>query len=299
MMDREPTIRARELGLALSRAAEAQDIRVVDMARRLGWPASKVSRLYSGKRGASTEDVSAVLAHCGITGPKRAELMDMARHANERGWWQEYGTCLPPELRTLSGYEDAAIVITNFENTVVPGLLQIPTYMRALLDRTPAVPARDIPTRVAARMRRQMILDRRYPAKFVFYLDEYALMRTGPGEDVMSSQIHHILRLSVRPHIEIRIIPDHIGFHAGRKPFHLMQFSEFHPIVFIENDTSALFLEHPDPVHAYHVVVANLDNVALSQEDSRDWLAIQAAEFGDPREDDDDQPPPVEEDFSQ
>lgn len=265
----------------------------------MGWSASKMSRLYSGKRGACAEDVSAILAICGIIGPKRDELLEMARHANERGWWQDYGDRLPPELRTLSNYEDAAIVITNFENAVVPGLLQTGDYMRSLMWRTPAIPGSETDERIAARLRRQQILDRRYPAKFVFFLDEYALSRKGPGREVMSDQVHHILRMAVRPHVEIRIIPDVVGFHAGRMPFHVMEFVEFHPVVFIENQTSALFLERPDTVASYRRGVVHIANVALDERLSREWLATLASELGEPREEHDEHASPVEEELPQ
>src|SRR5207253_5496980 len=130
MRDLETTVRSRELGLALHRAAEAKGLRASTIAGQLGWSASRISRLYSGKRGSgSRDDIVAVLAICGITGPKRDELLELSGHAYEEGWWQQYGDRLPPELRTLSNYEDAAIAITNFESTVLPGLLQTPDYM--------------------------------------------------------------------------------------------------------------------------------------------------------------------------
>jgi len=95
MRDHEPTVRSRELGLALSRAAEAKGYIGRDMAFKLGWSASKVSRLLNGKRGASTEDVSAFLAICDVKGPRRDHLLTLARNAYEPSWWHEYGNRLP------------------------------------------------------------------------------------------------------------------------------------------------------------------------------------------------------------
>ena len=89
MYDQEPTVRSRELGLALLRAIGTAGLNQSDLATMLAWSPSKVSRMISGKRCASTEDVAAVLAVGGIVGPKRQELLDMARHATERGWWQD------------------------------------------------------------------------------------------------------------------------------------------------------------------------------------------------------------------
>lgn len=299
MRDHEPTVRSRELGLALSRAAKAKGMSGTEIAQRLGWSDSKVSRLFTGKRGANPNDVSAVLAICGIVPPKRDELVELARHASERGWWQEYGESLPPELHTLSDYEDAAITITNFETVVVPGLLQAPNYMRVLMHRTPAIPNKEIDLRITARRHRQQVLDRRYPARFCFFLDEYALHRTGPGRTVMSEQVHHLLQISVRPHVEIRVIPDTVGFHPGQMPFHVMEFAELHPVVLIESQTSALFLERPDTIAGYRRIAAHLDNVALDERSSREWLATLATELSAPREEHDEHAPPLEEEFPQ
>ena len=270
-----------------------------DIATRLGWSTSKVSRMFSGKRGASPVDVSAILAVCDILPPKRDELLEISRHAAEPGWWQEYGEALPVELRTLSEYEDAAITITSFETVVVPGLLQTPDYMRALIYKTPAIPNKEIPARIAARKERQGIFDRPYPARFRFFIDEYALSRTGPGGETMSDQVHHLLRMAVRPYVEIRIIPDGVGFHPGQMPFKLMDFMEFHPVVFIESQTSALFLERRETIASYRRVIGHLASVALDERLSREWLATLATELGAPREENDEYPPPLEEEFPQ
>jgi len=298
MRDHEPTVRSRELGYALARAAEIRGLNGKQLADLLGWSPSKISRLFRGRRGASTEDVSALLAVCGIIGPKRAELLEIARRAYQPGWWQEYGDRLPLELRTLSDHEDAAIAITNFENVVVPGLLQTADYMRALMRVSPAIPAAEMDERVEARLRRQDVFGRRPPARFRFFLDEYALTRTGPGREIMSEQVHHLLRMSVRTYLEVRIIPDAIGFHASRESFKLMEFTEFQPVVHIENQTSVLFLERGDTIAGYRKIVAHLDKVALDEEHSRAWLTALAARLGEPREDHDEQPP-LEEEFLQ
>ena len=299
MDDREPTVRSRELGLTLSRAAQAKGLSNAELARRLGWSNSRVSRLLSGKRGTNQVDIASLLGVCGIIPPKFDELLELARHASEPGWWQEFGDRLPAELRTLSEFEDAAVVITNFETVVVPGLLQTPEYMRMLLQRTPAIPDSEIPVRIKARLMRQAIMDRTYPAKFQFFVDEYALSRTGPGRDVVSDQVHHLLRMAVRPHIETRIIPDAVGFHAAHKPFKLMEFTELHPVVHIENETSVLFLERADTIETYRLIMARLATVALDERQSREWLASLATELGAPREEHDEHPSPLEEEFPQ
>ena len=282
MDDDEPTVRSRELGLALHRAMRVAGMNQTALAGKLKWAPSRVSRMLSGKRRASLVDISAVLAVLDITGPKRQELLRIAADAAQPGWWQEYGDRLPTELRTLSDHESAAIAITNFETTVVPGLLQTADYMGALMAVQPSIPVAEIGERMEVRRRRKEVFEN--SAIFRFFLDEYVVRRTGAGREIMSGQVHHLLRMSVRPNVEIRVIPDAVGFHAAFQPFHLMEFTEMSPVVHIEDQTSVLFLERPDTVAAYRRNVAALSKVALDEGQSRTWLASLASELGEPRE---------------
>lgn len=288
MGDKATTVRMRELGLALRRAVRANGMENKALAHKLGWSASKVSNLFAGRRGASEVDVAAILALCGIRGPARDSLLKLAREAHDPGWWQDYDDRLPPEITTLIDYEDAAIAITNFATTTVPGLLQVPDHTRSLLRASATTPQEEIYERVAARRRRQEIFNRIYPPRFRFFIDEYALRRTGPGREVMCEQLHHMLRLSVRPYVEIRVIPEAVGYHAGSNSFHMMEFTELDPVVILENETSALFLERKPTTTAYRRITEVLDSVALTEGQSRDLIASLATDLGSPWEEQDD-----------
>jgi transcriptional regulator with XRE-family HTH domain len=259
----------------------------IELAKELDWSPSMVSRMISGKRPVSAELMSGVLGVLRITGLKRRQLMALARRATELGWWQEFGDRLPPELTTLSAQEDSAIAIITFEPAFVHGLLQTTEYMTALMEASPTIPADEIDIRRRARRLRQDVFDRKYPAKFLFFVNEYAICCTGAGREIMSSQVHHLLSMSVRPNIEIRVIPESVGFHAGRKSFQLMEFSEVNPVVHIENETSILFLEREDTIAGYRTIAADLSRIALDEGRSRAWLATVASELGAPRKDGD------------
>jgi len=284
MRDHEPTVRSRELGLALTRAAEAKGLIGRELADLLGWSPSKISRLLSGKRGASSEDIAGFLAICGITGPNRDALIRLTRDSYEPSWWLEFGDRLPARLTTLTDYEDSAITITSFENALVPGLMQIEDYIRAQMRVLPVIPKDEIEDRVRVRLMRQEIIDGANPTRFRFFIDESVVTRTGPGSEIMSDQVHHLLRMAVRPYVAIRVIPEAIGLHAGQVPFQLMEFTELNPVVFIENLNSAAFLEQSETIAGYRRIVADLERVALNEERSRAWLADLATALGRPQE---------------
>lgn len=291
MFDLEPTVKSRELGRALARAAAAKGLNGRQIALLLKWSPSRISRLYSGKRGARLVDIAAFLAIVGITGPKRDELLDLAKDAYDLGWWQQFGDRLPERHLTLAAHEDVAVAMTDFQNVLVPGLLQTESYMRALMTSSPIIPDEEIEERVEMRLKRQEIFDRDDPATFQFFLDEYVLSRTGFGRQIMSDQVHHLLRMAVRPRVGIRVIPDAAGIHGGWYPFKLMDFPENNPVVFLENMTCTVFQERQDTIESYRRIAADLDRVALDEGQSRAWLATVATALGEPREEHDESAP--------
>jgi uncharacterized protein DUF5753/helix-turn-helix protein len=288
MDDREPTARAREIGLMLETAAREADLTGAELARWLGWSQSKVSRIFNGTRPASESDVAAVAAVCRVVGDDRAHMFRLVKDIGERSWLQEYGDRLPIELRTLVGYEEVAAQLTNFEVDFIPGLLQTPAYCRALMRSSPCIPPEEVADRIAARMQRQTIFSRPNRPMCHFFLDEFALLRTGPGRAAMSEQLHHLLQMSVRPYIEIRVIPDTVGFHAGKRAFKLMEFPELKPVVHLEDETGVQFLQQQATVASYRRIVEGLAAVALDEGQSRTWIANVASTLGEPREEMDD-----------
>ncbi|MEJ7703887.1 MAG: helix-turn-helix transcriptional regulator [Geodermatophilaceae bacterium] len=226
MRDREPTIRSRELGEGLRRAVDKAGLNGVQAAHELGWSTSMVSRLLSGKRGGNEVDVSALLAVCKVKGKERSRLLALCQEQHTPGWFQQHGSRLPKQVLTLIDHEDKAIAISGFQATLVPGLLQTGDYARATIIRSANMPAEEIEERVAARLARQSLFSRERPAQFTFYLHEAVLRLPIGGTTVMSDQLHHLLRMSVRAYVTLRVLPASLGAHAGLSgPFTLMEFA--------------------------------------------------------------------------
>jgi hypothetical protein len=284
MDDREPTARARELGLILEKAAAESRYSGTQLARWLGWSQAKVSRIFSGKRPPSLEDVVALAAICKVMGEDRQHALRLVKEVHELNWLQEYGDQLPIELRTLVDYERTASMITDFETSFIPGLLHTRAYGRALLDAAASIPSEAVDDHLAARMQRQNIFSLHNRPVCRFFIDEFALLRPGPGAEVMSEQLHHLLRMSVRPYIEIRLIPSTAGLLPARRAFRIMEFEELKPVVFLEDDTGVQFLQRPQTVRCYRRITAGLAAVALNEGQSKERIVRLAKELGAPRE---------------
>lgn len=287
MRDRETTIRSRELGEGLRAAMRGAGFTARQAGEKLGWSDSRVSRLLSGKRGGTEVDVSAFLAVCEVTGGERDRLLALCRQMGTKGWLQQHGGDLPKQLRTLIDHEDLAVDIRAFEPIVVPGLLQTGDYARALLSGTRTLPVEEIEDRVATRLARQSLLGS--GARFTFFVHEFALRLPASTPEVMSEQLHHLLRLSVRPYLTLRVVPASAGVHAGiAGAFQLMAFAEFRPIVYLDSQTASIFLEEPEEIAAYRRSLSALADDALDEGQSRELIAAVAVEqYADPEGNDD------------
>jgi len=69
-------------------------------------------------------------------------------------------------------------------------------------------------------------------------------------------------------------------------PFTLMEFPSFTPLVYLEGELSAVFLEQEDQIDGYRRIVAALANTALGPQESKELIAALATELY--REDQDD-----------
>jgi hypothetical protein len=288
MLDNEPTARSREIGLIFAKAAKEARYNGVELGRRLDWSESKVSRILSGKRAPSRDDVVAFATLTRLKGAEREEVLELVERATEPAWLQDFGDKLPARLRTLASYEEIAAEIINFETGLIPGLLQVPAYTRAVFRTNASVLPAEVDARIIARTQRQNLLTRPKRPNCVFYIDEYAVRRTGPGSSVMAVQVHHLLRIAALPNVSIRIIPDNCGLHAGHKPYHMMKFHELRPVIFLEDETGVQFLHRARTIETYQRITDRLARVALTEEESRIWLARVARALGAPRKERDD-----------
>jgi hypothetical protein len=249
-------------------------------AQILGWSESKVSRLLTGQLTLPEMDIGAFLAVCMVIGDERDRLLRLAHDQDKPGWLQQHGSKLPEQLKTLVDHESKAVEINEFEQLVVPGLLQTGDYARSLLERSGTVPPEDVQDRVASRLARRNLFSRPRKPLCTFYLHEFVLRFPIGGPEVMSEQLHELLQLSVRSYITIRVIPTAFGAHAGTAgSCRLMEFSEFKPVGYVEEETAGHFLEEPAEIASYRGIFAALADCALDEGQSRDLIAALAVEL--------------------
>ena len=271
-----PSMRRRRLAAELRQLRTGAGLPIEDVAGRLKWPASKISRIENRQVGISTRDLRRLLDLYQATDRAYVdELLEMARRATERGWWQSYGGVVPTALGNLIGLEAEAATIRTYEPELVPGLLQTTDYARAVIRAgRPGDTAQEIDRRVEVRLERQEVLTRTDPPppKVNVVLNEGVLARRVGGPEVMRAQLEHLIRDRDRANIVIQILPFSTGEHPAMVgPFTMLTFLDpADPgVVNVENITGSLALEQPEGLRAYEEVWGAIQARAASPDDSR------------------------------
>ncbi|MGY0060377.1 helix-turn-helix domain-containing protein [Streptomyces sp. LZ34] len=265
------------LGSQLRRLRESRGITREAAGYSIRASESKISRMELGRVSFKARDIEDLLTLYGVTDEtERASLLGLAREANVAGWWHSYGDVLPSWFQTYVGLEGAASHIACYEVQFVHGLLQTEGYAHAVVTRgQPHACHSEVERRVALRMERQKLLVSERGPAFQVVIDEAALHRPYGGQAVMRAQIQHLITVSEQPNVTLQVMPFSFGGHAGESgAFTLLRFpeSDLPDIVYLEQLTSALYLDKPEEVGQYRRVLERLSADSLSAEKSRDLL---------------------------
>jgi transcriptional regulator with XRE-family HTH domain len=268
-----PTVRRRELGSLLRALRNARGLTVEQVAAELLCSPSKISRVETGQRSATPRDIRDLCDLYEVTdSAERERLMALGREGKQQGWWQSFS--LP--YTTYVGLEQEASSIILFNSAVVPGLLQVSGYSRAIhLRGLPRLDATAIEERLEERRTRQESLTRNNPPQVEVLLDEAVLHRPIGGLVVMREQLDRVLAVAKYSNVTVRIVPFGIGAHpALESNFIILDFlGESGRIVYVEGLVGHIYVERPQDVDRYLQAVSQLRDLALSPRDSMALMA--------------------------
>ena len=257
-----PSVQRLVLGGHLRRLREKAGLTTEQAADAIRGSHSKISRMEHGRVSFKERDIADLLTLYGVTGQsERAGLLALAREANTPGWWQCYSDILPHWLEPYFGLEAAASFIRTYELQFIPGLLQTEDYARAVIRLGNAGNEEEVARRTEARISRQEIFNREEPPRKWAVIDEAALRRPIGGRTVMRAQVRHLIEMSDHPAVTLQILPFGAGGHpALGGPFTILRFAEpdLRDVVYIEQLTSALYLDKANEVDSYLEVMEQL-----------------------------------------
>jgi hypothetical protein len=229
-----------------------------------------------GRVGFKERDVTELLTFYGVTdSEERGAFLALVRQSNLAGWWHQYSDIVPSWFETYLGLEQTSSVVRTYQPQLVPGLLQTRQVARAVIRLGhPSESDDEIERRVALRMTRQEVLTQPGAPQLWAVIEEGSLWRLD-GPPAMREQIQHLVKMSELPNVTVQVVPIYSGAHvAVGGPFTILRFSEpdLPDIVYLEQLTSALYLDKSDDVEHYLIVMDQLCVQAQSPTETIEFL---------------------------
>lgn len=223
------------------------------LAAQLGWPASKVSKIETGKQAPSAEDLRAWAEALG-TPDALPELTGRLRtlETHYAAWRRQLAAGVRARQEAWHATEAAAGEVRNFEAAVIPGLLQTPDYARHMFLRTTSLhrTTQDIEAGVNARMQRQQALYA--PGRsFHFILWEPALHMLLCPREVMAGQLDRLSGTFGMSTVQMGIVP--LGAELTVVPTHGFWLFDDR-LVMVETIGAELRLTDPAELSLYRTV---------------------------------------------
>jgi transcriptional regulator with XRE-family HTH domain len=276
-----PTVQRRRLGIELRRLREQAGKSIDQVAQILECSDSKVSRIENGQVSASPRDVRDMLEFYGVDPGRRDQLVEVARAARKKGWWEAYGdTPVVP----LVGLEVAADRILAYEPMAVYGLLQTQTYARAMIHALrPDLSEEQAQRWVEFRMARQDVVRQDAPPTLEVILEECALRRPIGGREALREQLRYLLEATTLPALTLRVLPLEIGEHTAMSgAFTIYHFSEptDPDVVYLEHMMRDVYVENPEQVGRYSTAFETVRTAALRPDESVSFLTTVIHELG-------------------
>lgn len=271
MPKRRSSVVGREFGEGVRNAIERTGMPQRKLPEAVGWQEAKMSDLVQGKGGVSEVELALLLGFCQIEVAEVLHLLTLYRESREKGYLVFPEDGIPDQVRSLIEQERLANKITMWSINVVPGPLQIPSYIRALIERSARARKVNAEEIVAAKTARQGIFH--YSREFVFFIHEQALRLPVGGPHVMRDQLLHVLAMANRQYITVRVVPIAFGAHAGLSGgFRLLSYEKYEPVVFTETENTSLFVDDKASLATYVDVLKLLDRQALDPAQSRELI---------------------------
>ncbi|WP_033322705.1 helix-turn-helix domain-containing protein [Streptomyces yerevanensis] len=278
-----PTNRKRRLAAEMRRMREQAGISIQEAASLLGSDRTMISNIEAGRTGLSEERVRQIACHYKCPDPALVDaLAVMAGPRRATHWWDEYRGKLPEGHLEVSEVEHFATRIRTAQSLHLPGLLQTEDHARAIFEYTvPKLRRLDVELRVEHRLRRQDILSRPNPTRYVGIIHEAALRLEFGGRDVARTQLEYLADAADRDNVTLLVIPFSAGAFHGAGQSVLYAEGPVPQLDTVQLDTAmgAHFVDAPTPLANYRSLLDLMEQSALSPDESQKLIRSIAREL--------------------
>ncbi|MFG2956657.1 helix-turn-helix domain-containing protein [Streptomyces sp. NPDC048291] len=233
-----------------------------ELGRRIGYSASTVASFEQGRRIPSPRTIDKADEALGAEG-----LLTVWKEEVERAQY-------PVFFQGMAKLEKEAIELLAYDALVVKGLLQTEEYMRALLAmRRPTLDQEVTEQRVAARLARQDIFDRRPSPLLSFVMDESVLRHRYGGKDVLRGQLEHLLLVGQKRNVEIQVMPTDCEDNAGvNGPFTVVTRKDGMKFMYVEAQNTSTLQTDPEQTALAAARYGIIRSQALSPRESLEFI---------------------------
>ncbi|MFF9099669.1 helix-turn-helix domain-containing protein [Streptomyces rubrogriseus] len=196
-----------ELGAALRALRQASGKEAKAVARSAVMSTAKLSKIENGRVAPAAADVERILTALDVSPEIKAEYLAVARaQATEATAWRLFRRMgYHKKQEQIRALESSMTLLRLFQPSLVPGLLQTPEYIRAVLE--PKGLTDDQLSRTASvRIERQRVL---YDTGKVlhFVVTEPVLRWRLLPPAMMAGQLDRIVSVSRLPNVDVRVVP--------------------------------------------------------------------------------------------
>ncbi len=277
------TIRRRRLAAELRRLREQTGLTGDEAADRLGWSASKISRIETHRIGVKPGDLRRLLDLYQVEAAYRDDLQALARESTQPSRVETAAARLPDYTDYVSAEQEAR-TIWFWNPVVVPGLLQTEEYAAAVIAGHQAMfrlPPADANRRIELRRMRQEVLTRDPPLELSVVLDESVLYRKYGDRGVMHQQLLRLAEMSQLPTVRVRVLALGDSHTLVTGAFSYLEFPPVHDvpmkdIVALEHLTGTYYLDDEEQTYQYRVSFESLIERSLDAAQSRDAIRTAA-----------------------
>ncbi|MEV7342707.1 helix-turn-helix transcriptional regulator [Streptomyces sp. NPDC093544] len=195
-----------ELGAALRALRQASGKEAKAVARSAVMSTAKLSKIENGRVVPAAADVERILTALEVSPEIKAEYLAVARaQATEATAWRLFRRMgYSKKQEQIRALESSMTLLRLFQPSLVPGLLQTPEYIRAVLEQK-GLTDEQLARTVSARIERQRVLyDSGKSLRFVI-TEPVLRWRLLPAA-MMAGQLDRIVSVSRLPHVDVRVV---------------------------------------------------------------------------------------------
>jgi transcriptional regulator with XRE-family HTH domain len=272
-------VRRLRLGMELRALRAEHNYTQARVARIIGKSRMEISRLENGQS-ADLADALNILEGLGVEDERWTALEAIARDACTPGWWDSVKH-IGDRQALSANLEAGAASIRQYQQTYLPGLLQLPEFIRSIYQAPAALEplSGTVEGFLAGRMGRQRNLRRPGGPSLEAIVDEFAIQRLAAPAGVVKRQLRRLAEVGKggQSNVTLRVLPIQAlirDFTLPRCSFSIYAYPDPGDprVVAIDTVTSDVVLTDDAQVTPYERLYERLAEAALTPEESAKLL---------------------------